>query len=1003
MLEENRVRTIGRGRRWLVAALVAAVFVGESLAASAAALKPRPAAPKDQTLSVPAEVPVARIVVKFQEGSGVRLRRGGLAVDRQAAEPARARRAGLSDVGLARDLAALEVLVSTHPKVVELRRLFSLPEEELARLKATGEGNSGRELADLDLYYQLTLSKGTHAGAVAELVARLNALPSVEVAYAEPPSRLTDDPSLVPDLSGHQGYLLPAPLGVDAYYAWTIPGGSGAGAKVVDVERGWNLGHVDMSPNVIHLSGSWSPFLADRNHGTAALGVIAARNNSQGMTGIAYDAQIGASSSYDPDGTGPEETPIADAVTRAALAAGGGGLVLVEVERLEVFQNGIPLSCLNPNSNIIGVYLPIEYWQAEFDAIGIATSNGTLVVEAAANGGVNLDCSIFNNRFDRSQRDSGAFLVAASRSQTREPWQNTNWGSRIDLHGWGEGVATLGYGDLWGTAENYYFTGGFSGTSSASAIVAGAVLSTQGVRLARSQPLLTPEQALGLLSTTGTPQVPGPKNIGPMPNLRSALDRIIANQPPVPRFEFVCNTVGTCDFNAFGSTDDFGIASYSWDFGDFQHGTGPVVTHTLAAGASTVTLVVTDNLGISASISRVVSVQSGFTAPTSKYFKLPPCRLVDTRSTKAGPLANGETRTFALAGCGVPVDAKAVSMNATVVSPSGDGSIILFEGTLNPALATLPTLSFGTSTSPRANNAVVRTWGATTVAAKAQVAGAGSVHLILDVEGYFSDAASPAPGATGPLGFQPLTPCRIEDTRTTTPLTAGFPRTFDVQGRCGIPSGAAAAALNATAVGPTSGGHLVLYAPPAGSPPGVSMLNFNAGTGALANGLRGPLGASPGDFVAIFSSIGGATTHLLLDTTGYFQTGAPRQYRALSLPCRAVDTRSLTTQGPALVPGQLRKFQIQGNCGVPSGAKAVFAEVSVVAPTVAGHLVVFPEAEAQPDSSLLNFPGGEPWLTNGAILPLSPLSSSTRDLAVTMGAVAAGQTHLVIDVLGYFE
>ena len=102
---------------------------------------------------------------------------------------------------------------------------------------------------------------------------------------------------LRPPLS--QGYLNPAPGGIDAVYAWTYPGGGEAGVKLVDVEAGWHLDHEDLpSPNEYFFGNGLN--LGDESHGTAVLGVIAARDNGFGATGIVPDASIGWSSSTSP-------------------------------------------------------------------------------------------------------------------------------------------------------------------------------------------------------------------------------------------------------------------------------------------------------------------------------------------------------------------------------------------------------------------------------------------------------------------------------------------------------------------------------------------------------------------------------------------------------------------------------------------------------------------------------------------------------------------------------
>ena len=63
-------------------------------------------------------------------------------------------------------------------------------------------------------------------------------------------------------------------------------------------------------------------------------------------------------------------------------------------------------------------------------------------------------------------------------------------------------------------------------------------------------------------------------------------------------------------FNSAGSYDPDGtIASYAWEFGDGTTAAGPVTAHTYnAAGAFTVLLRVTDNLGATASTTRTVTV-----------------------------------------------------------------------------------------------------------------------------------------------------------------------------------------------------------------------------------------------------------------------------------------------------------------------------------------------------------------------------------------------------------
>ncbi len=129
----------------------------------------------------------------------------------------------------------------------------------------------------------------------------------------------------------------------------------------------------------------------------------------------------------------------------------------------------------------------------------------------------------------------------------------------------------------------------------------------------------------------------------------------------------------------------------------------------------------------------------------------------------------------------------------------------------------------------------------------------------------------------------------------------------------------------------------------------------------------------------------------------------PFRFYALT-PCRVVDTKS--GQAPALVGNTtggsvpLRSFVIRGNCGVPAEAKAVALNVTVQTPNQKGHLRLFPSDVATPVVSNINFAGNETALANGAIVPLA--TSGATDITVYTFMVATGQTHLFLDVTGYF-
>lgn len=93
------------------------------------------------------------------------------------------------------------------------------------------------------------------------------------------------------------------------------------------------------------------------------------------------------------------------------------------------------------------------------------------------------------------------------------------------------------------------------------------------------------------------------------------------NQPPVARFSRSCSsTTRTCTFNGANSTDDVGVVSYNWTFGDGTTGTGATVSHTYArAGTYQVTLTVTDGGGLTNSLTKSVTLTGGNQPPVAAW------------------------------------------------------------------------------------------------------------------------------------------------------------------------------------------------------------------------------------------------------------------------------------------------------------------------------------------------------------------------------------------------
>lgn len=343
-------------------------------------------------------------------------------------------------------------------------------------------------------------------------------------------------PALPSDFTARQGYLNAAPEGIDARYAWTLRGGKGSNVRIIDCEWGWRFNHIDLRRNQGGvLSGTNS---SSDNHGTAVLGEYSGDHNSFGISGICPDAWAAAVAF---------SQPTALAIRTAADRLRPGDIILLEIHRAGPKNN---FQARNDQDG----YIAIEWWPDDYEAIRYAVNKGIIVVSAAGNGGENFDTAIYNTRpsgfpswwrnpFNRNPLDSGSILVGAgapppnthgrSHGTDRSRLGFSNYGSAVDAQGWGREVTTTGYGGLWKDPadpnnRDKWFTDTFSGTSSASPIVVGALGCVQGYLKAHGRVPLTPSRARQLLRSTGSLQQstigrPASQRIGNRPNLRQMI------------------------------------------------------------------------------------------------------------------------------------------------------------------------------------------------------------------------------------------------------------------------------------------------------------------------------------------------------------------------------------------------------------------------------------------------------------------------------------------------
>ncbi len=386
-------------------------------------------------------------------------------------------------------------------------------DDRLALLEARAMARTGKSPADL-LGIVSASPREKDPAAVRAAAEDLLALQSVEfvtltsVDAPPPPPALVDIAPPSELLIANQTYRGNGGILMD--WAWTNHQTKGAGVRVTDCEYAYNANHEDLStlvspqPNV---NSYYTGFGND--HGTAVLGILTSGENGYGMTGMVPEA----SHWFYPEAStvnGASQSRLA-AIVAAIADSDPGDVVLLEMQ----------------TRGAQGDYGPAEYSLSVWNAVKTGTDAGILVVAAAGNGSENLDAVEYTTY--RNRGDSGSIIVGAG-SSARAKLDFSTYGSRIDVQGWGQGVATLAYGDLRSYAGdlNQEYTAFFSGTSSASPIVTSAVAALQSFALENFQRVLTPEEMRDVLKTTGQPQTGNLSTpIGPLPDMQAAITELI--------------------------------------------------------------------------------------------------------------------------------------------------------------------------------------------------------------------------------------------------------------------------------------------------------------------------------------------------------------------------------------------------------------------------------------------------------------------------------------------
>jgi serine protease len=233
------------------------------------------------------------------------------------------------------------------------------------------------------------------------------------------------------------------------------------------------------------------------------------------------------------------------------------------------------------------------------DAVRNATASGVTFAIAAGNSNTNA-CNSSPARVAQA-------LTVGSTTSTDARSSFSNFGVCVDLFAPGSSITSA-----WHTSNTA--TNTISGTSMATPHVAGVA----ALYLAVNPSASTSAVHAAVVNNATPNKVTGAGSGSPNRLLYSLFSAAPPTDlPPSAAFTFTCSGL-TCTFDGSGSTDDLGIASYSWNFGDGQTGSGAVVSHSYtASGTFTAVLTVVDTASQADSESRSVVVSSGGAPCTS--------------------------------------------------------------------------------------------------------------------------------------------------------------------------------------------------------------------------------------------------------------------------------------------------------------------------------------------------------------------------------------------------